>query len=106
LLRFKQLGGVNMSDNKYAPATVELLTKTMNELAREIGFMDPDDPKRAPLVKGLSDLTQLRHRIPLKSIGQRMDELARHIATLKMGDARKAQIVSEILRLGELLKEQ
>jgi len=106
LLRFKQLGGVNMSDNKYAPATVELLTKTMNELAREIGFMDPDDPKRAPLVKGLSDLTQLRHRIPLKSIGQRMDELARHITTLKMGDARKAQIVSEILRLGELLKEQ
>ena len=95
-----------MSDSKTAPASLALLTEIMNELARQIGVMDPDDPKRAPLVKGLSDLTQLQHRIPLKSIGQRMDELARHIATLKMGDARKAQIVSEILRLGELLKEQ
>jgi len=44
-----------MSDSKTAPASLELLTEIMNELAREIGFMDPDDPKRAPLVKGLSD---------------------------------------------------
>ena len=46
-----------MSDSKTAPVSLELLTEIMNELARQIGFLDPDDPKRAPLVKGLSDLT-------------------------------------------------
>ena len=49
-----------MSDSKTAPASLELLTEIMNELARQIGFMDPDDPKRAPCLKDLSDLTQFR----------------------------------------------
>jgi hypothetical protein len=35
-----------MSDSKTAPASLELLTEIMNELAREIGVMEPDDPKR------------------------------------------------------------
>jgi len=96
-----------MYDNKYAPATVELLTKTMNELARAIGAMDPDDPKRAPCLKDLSDLTQFRIWLTAardELIGQRMDELARETTTLKSGDPRRAEIVCEIMQLIDLLK--
>ena len=37
--------------------------------------------------------------------GQCMDELAREMTTLKPGDPRRAQIVEEIMRLGDALKQ-
>jgi len=62
----------------------------MNELAREIGTMDPDDPKRGNLIKELSDLTQLSASLKFetnKLLGQRMDDPARQIGTLKPVDS-------------------
>ena len=46
----------SMSDNKPAHS-LDLLSKSMNERAREIGAMDPDEPRRAELLKELSGLT-------------------------------------------------
>ena len=73
-----QLENAPMADNsKPTPTNLELLTKTMNELAQEIGTMEPDDPKRTAWRRVLSNLTEVR--IFLKSrrdelIGQRMDD--------------------------------
>lgn len=98
-----------MADNgKPTPTNLELLTKTMNELAQEIGTMEPDDPKRTAWRRVLSNLTEVR--IFLKSrrdelIGQRMDELAGEITSVKIGDSRRAQIIQEIMRLRDLLKQ-
>jgi hypothetical protein len=39
-----------MSDNKSEPLTLELITTCMNEAARELGTMGPDDPRGAALV--------------------------------------------------------
>ena len=49
-----------MSDTKSQPLSVELITNCINDLAREIGVMDPDDPGRATVLEELSLLTQLR----------------------------------------------
>lgn len=35
-----------MSDSRSAPLSLDLISKTMKELAQEIGEMEPDDPKR------------------------------------------------------------
>ena len=48
-----------MSDSRSAPLSLDLISKTMKELAQEIGEMEPDDPKRAFFLKELSALTQL-----------------------------------------------
>jgi hypothetical protein len=42
----------------------------MNELAREIEMMEPDDPKRASYIKELSSLTQLRRSLNQQAISQ------------------------------------
>ena len=87
-----------MSDSKSARLTLELITDTMNELAREIGIMEPDDPNRPSLLKGLSALTQLRPSVRSagnQSTEQRMNELAREMAALKPGDPMRARIVQE-----------
>ena len=48
-LRFSRNSGATpMSDTKSGPLSLELITKTMNELAREVGMMDPDDPNWEP----------------------------------------------------------
>ena len=60
-----------MSDSRSAPLNPELITNTMNELARQIGI----------------------------------DELAREITALEPGDPRRAQIVHEIMRLNDVLKQ-
>ena len=92
-----------MADNgKPTPTNLELLTKTMNELAQ------PDDPKRTAWRRVLSNLTEVR--IFLKSrrdelIAQRMDELAGEITSVKIGDSRRAQIIQEIMRLSDLLNQ-
>jgi hypothetical protein len=47
----------------------------MNEIARVIGAMNPDDPRHGALLKGLSDLTQVRTSVrkeTSQSIGKQM----------------------------------
>jgi hypothetical protein len=53
----------------------------MNEAARELGTMDPDDPRGAALVAELSQLMQLRRAVRFANnpvVGQCMDEPARN----------------------------
>ena len=72
-----------MSDGTSAPINPELITNTMNELARQIGIMEPDGPKRASYLEELSALTQLRRFIKStgdRLVGARIDELAREIS--------------------------
>ena len=95
-----------MSEYKPAPTDLELLNKNMDELAREIGGMGLDDPRRSQFIKELCGLGQLRtslRSVRDKLINQRMDQLAREVGTLKPGDPRRAQFVSKIFRLNDLL---
>jgi hypothetical protein len=97
-----------MSSSGYTDRHLELITTTMNELAKEVGMMEPDDPKRAYFLKELSELTQVRRLLKSASdelIGERMDALAREITSLKPGNARRAEIVQEIIRLSKRLRE-
>src|ERR1041384_4114251 len=97
-----------MSDTKSQPLSVELIANCINDLAREIGVMDPDDPGRATVLEELSLLTQLKYAAKFATdavAGQCMDELAREVATLTPGDPRRAQIVQEIMRLSDTLHQ-
>lgn len=47
-----------MADNN-AGTGLDLLTKAMNDIAREIGEMDPNDPLRSERIKELHALTEL-----------------------------------------------
>jgi len=49
-----------MPDNKSGPLTSDLIRNCMNEAARELGTMDPAEPRGAALVAELSQLMQLR----------------------------------------------
>jgi hypothetical protein len=49
-----------MAESKSAPDALEVLRKTMDEIARQIGAMDPDDLRRRILVNELAELTRLR----------------------------------------------
>ena len=94
-----------MSDNKFAPTGLELLNKSMDELARAIGEMHLDDPKRPVFVKELFNLGQFKVSLRFerdKLISRRMDQLAREIGNLKPGDSRRTQILSEVLSLNGL----
>jgi hypothetical protein len=97
-----------MLDNKAAPDTFEMLNKSMDEIAREIGGLDPDDPVRADRLKELCALSQLSRTLNVernKMIHERMDTLAREILTVPKGDPRRVTIVGEILRLSELISK-
>ena len=86
---------------------LELISKTVSELNRQLGIED-DDKKRVYFLKELCDLLQLRlHLESAKDqlIGERMDELARELKPLKPGDFRRAQIAHEIIWLRKMLKE-
>lgn len=48
-----------MSDNKTTPSDLDLLFARMDDLAREIGEMEPDDPVRAVRLQELYTLTEL-----------------------------------------------
>ena len=48
-----------MSDNKTTPSDLDLLIANMNDLAREIGEMEPDDPLRGVRLQELYTLTEL-----------------------------------------------
>jgi len=69
--------------------------------------MEPDDPNREIYLNKFFELSQLKRSVKAKidPIGERMNELAREITTLKPGDPRQAQIVQEIMRLSDLLKQ-
>src|ERR1051325_8212630 len=97
-----------MSDNKAARGTFEMLNKTMDEIAREIGEMNPDDPVRALRLQELCALSQLTRSLNVernKIIRERIDALAREILTVSKGDPQRATIVGEILRLSELISK-
>ena len=80
----------------------------MYELARDVGGMDLDNPRRTELIKQLHQIGQLS--ISMRSernelFGQLMDNLTREMSTLKPGDVRRAQIVHKIVRLRDLVNE-
>ena len=82
------------------------LTKATNDVAREIGEMELDDPLRPERVKELYALTELIKSTKAqrnKLIYEKMDALAREIGELKPRDARRADIANEIIRLSHLI---
>jgi tRNA A37 N6-isopentenylltransferase MiaA len=69
-----------MSDNKTAPSDLDLLIASINDLAREIGEMEPDDPVRAVRLKELYTLTELSTSLKTegnKIIDKRIDTVRR-----------------------------
>ena len=95
-----------MSEHKPAPTNLELLNKSMAELARQVGGMDLDDPTRSDFIQELCGLGEIRASLKTerdKLITHRMDQLTREVGTLKPGDPHRAQIVGQILRLNDLL---
>lgn len=98
-----------MAESKSAPDALEVLRKTMDEIARQIGAMEPDDLRRKILVNELSKLTRLR--IWLRSetnkvFVEKADELMRELARLKLGDRHRIEALAKILRSMPSLKEQ
>ena len=97
-----------MVDKQSVPSTFEMLNKSMDEIAREVGGMNPDDPVRAERLKELCALTQLTRSLKSarnEMIHKRMDELAREIVSVPPGHPRRAAIVNQILRLSELISK-
>jgi len=43
-----------MPDNKLSAPSGEILNQRMNQLARQISAMDPDDPRRVELIDEIS----------------------------------------------------
>jgi hypothetical protein len=48
-----------MPDTKTEETSLALLNAQMDQLARQVGKLEPDDPKRAELVKEIFRLTEL-----------------------------------------------
>ena len=93
-----------MSDTKSVPAGVQLLHQIMDEVAREIGEMDLDDPRRVELIKRLRHLGQLNFSMMFDKdsvVNQRTNQLAHKAESLKPDDPRRAQIMNEIMELSE-----
>lgn len=55
-----------MTDKASAPDTSEMLNKTVDEIAREIGEMNPDDPVRAQRLQELCALSQLSRSLTVE----------------------------------------
>lgn len=69
-----------MSDNKTTPTDHDRLIASMNNLARKIGEMEPDDPLRAVRLKELYTLRELSKSLEperKKIIAKGMDPLGR-----------------------------
>jgi hypothetical protein len=95
-----------ISDNKSTLLGLELISKAVSELNRQVG-MEADDKKRTHFLKELCDLLQLRLRLESAKdqlIGKRMDELADELKLLERGDSRRARIVREIIWVRKMLK--
>jgi hypothetical protein len=98
-----------MGDGKSAPDALEVLRKTMDEVARQIGAMHPDDPRRKILVNELSELTRVRVWLRSetnKVFVEKTDELMRELARLKIDDHDRIEVLAKILRSMPSLKEQ
>ena len=94
-----------MADNN-AGTGLDLLTKAMNDIAREIDEMDPNDPLRSERIKELHALTELSKSTKAernKLIYEKMDALGREVEALKSRDPRRADIVNAIVRLSHLI---
>jgi len=94
-----------MADNN-AGTGLDLLAKATSDIAREIGEMDPDVALRPEHVKELYALTELSKSTKAernKFIYEKMEALAREVGALKPRDARRADIVNEIIRLSYLI---
>ena len=97
-----------MVDSKSAPETIALVGKTMDELARQIGATDPDDPGRKILLTELSELTRVRVWLRSetnKLFVEKADELTRELAQLRVGDRHRVEVLTKILHLIPSLKE-
>jgi hypothetical protein len=97
-----------MGDGKSAPDALEVLRKTMDEVARQIGAMHPDDPRRKILVNELSELTRVRVWLRSETnqlFVEQADELARELIRLQIGDRQRVEVMTKILRLIPSLKE-
>ena len=84
------------------PYSVELLSRSMDELEKKIGEMNPNDPKRLEYENELYVLSEFRAALKSeknKLIILRMQRLVREIALLEVGSSRRTQIISSILRL-------
>lgn len=87
-----------MSDTKSAIATVEVLGKIMDELARQIGAMNPDGRKRKVLIDEISELSHITACLRTetsKDILEKADDLALQLARLKIGDRQRIAIVKK-----------
>jgi hypothetical protein len=85
---------------------LDLLTKATNDLAREIGEMEPDDPLCSERIKVLYALTELIKSTKAernKFIYDKMDALASEVGALKPRDPRRTAIVNEIIGLSHLI---
>jgi|SRR6476469_4531217 hypothetical protein len=64
--------------------------------------MSPDDPRRRVLVDEISDLRHIRVWLRTetsKAVVDKVDELARKLAPLKLGDRQRVEIMTRILSL-------
>jgi hypothetical protein len=89
-----------MSDTNTTPTTLDLLTQSMNDLAHEIGQLDPDDPLWAERIKELHTLREIIDIFKTdqnKIAHERMDSLAAELGRLKGNDARRADLVKKII---------
>ena len=93
-----------MTNKASAPDSSEMLNKIIDEIARDIGEMNPDDSTRAQRLQEVCALSQVRKSLSEerdKMFHRRINALAREILTGPKGHPGRAIIVSEILRLSE-----
>ena len=84
------------------PHILELLTRSMDELEKKIGEINPTDPKRLEYENELYALGEFRAALKSeknKLIILRMERLAHEIALSEPGGPRRTQIITSILRL-------
>jgi hypothetical protein len=96
-----------MADNNNG-TDLDPLTKAMNDIAREVGEMDPNDPLRCQRIKELHALTELSKSSKAertKFIYDKMEALGRQVEALKSRDPRRADIVNEIIQLSHLISK-
>ena len=83
------------------PHSLELLSRSMDELEEKIGAMNPNDPKRLEYETEFHALSEFRAALKSeknKLIILRMERLAREIALLEPGSPRRTQIITSIFR--------
>ena len=85
-----------MSDTDPATVTVEILGKIMDELARQIGAMNPDGRKRKVLIDEISELSHIRVWLRTetsRAILEKADGACTRFDGLKLGDRERKEII-------------